>query len=101
MVYEQIFKWAFGVGKEILNNEKGEDLLKRLIFDIRAEETPGRFLEKLSERLTEYKTNINIEANVNLHPDLMWKKWHGDSFYYMKSAILTGFLNALSSPRGE
>jgi len=104
MKYEEFFKWAYSIGKTILNNEKydkekGEKLLKRLIFDIRAEETPGRFLEKLSERVVEYKTNANIQADISLHPELMYKKWHADSFYYMKSAVLTGFLNALSAGR--
>ena len=104
MPYEQIFKWAFGVGKNIINNErydkeKGVDLLKKLIFAVRAEETPGRFLEKLSELLTEYRTNTSISADVNMHPELFSREWHADSFYYMKSAILTGLLNALGSER--
>jgi len=107
--FERLFKWAFAIGKSIIHNpdkydeEKGRDLLKRLIFDIRAEETPGRFLEKLSERLTEYKTNTNIQANVEIHQEIMSKYWHADKFYYLKSAILAGFLNALSSQgsRGE
>ncbi|MEM3571136.1 MAG: hypothetical protein QW589_04320 [Candidatus Bathyarchaeia archaeon] len=98
---ERFFEWAFRIGKEIINNqrydkEKGKDLLKRLIFDIRAEETPGRFLEKLSGRITEYKTNTNIQANVYMHPEIMKREFYGDRFYYLKSAILTGFLNALS-----
>jgi len=105
-IYKKFFDWAFATGKNIINNEKydkekGRDLLKRLIFDIRAEETPGRFLEKLSERLTEYKINTNIQADVGLHPEIMSKIWHADKFYYLKAAILAGFLNALSDqPRG-
>ena len=103
-MFENIFKWAYVTGKNIIVNpryekSKGEDLLKRLIFDIRAEETPGRFLEKLSGRLTEYRTNTNIQADVNIHNEIMSRKWHGDSFYYLKSAILSGFLNALSSSK--
>ncbi|OQX86869.1 MAG: hypothetical protein B6D55_04955 [Candidatus Omnitrophica bacterium 4484_70.2] len=97
MGYEKFFGWAFATGKEILKANNGEKLLKRLIFDIRAEETPGRFLEKLSERITEYKTNTNIRADVEIYPEIMQKEWHADKFYYLKSAILTGFLNALSS----
>jgi len=113
MGFEKFFGWAFGTGKEILKVNNGEKLLKRLIFDIRAEETPGRFLEKLSERITEYRTNTNINANVRMNSELFgvefkkegdkWMrkekscfKWHGDSFYYMKSAVLAGFLNALA-----
>lgn len=105
MAYETFFDWAFAVGKAIIENkrydeEKGKELLRSLIFSIRAEETPGRFLEKLSEKLIEYRTNKNIQADVRIHPELMNRKWHADSFYYMKSAILAGFLNALSS-KGE
>ena len=94
---EKFFKWAFSTGRKILDCDNGEKLLKKLIFEIRSEETPGRFLEKLSERITEYKTNTNIQAKVDILPGLFEFKWHGDSFYYMKSAILAGFLNALSS----
>lgn len=101
MGFENFFNWAFRTGKEILKVSNGDKLLKRLIFDVRAEETPGRFLEKLSERITEYKTNTNIKADVNIHPEIMNKNWHGDKFYYLKSAILSGFLNALSSERGD
>jgi hypothetical protein len=105
-MFEDFFKWAFHTGKEIVNNqrydkEKGKDLLRRLIFDIRAEETPGRFLEKLSERITEYKTNTNIQADVSMKPEIMKKELYGDRFYYLKAAILTGFLNALSEEREE
>ena len=113
MGFEKFFGWAFGTGKEILKVNNGEKLLKRLIFDIRAEETPGRFLEKLSERITEYRTNTNIQAKVDIDQELFgiefkkegdkWIrkekscfKWHGDSFYYMKSAVLSGFLDALA-----
>ena len=102
MSYEVFFKWAYATGMRILENEKyeekkGIDLLKRLIFDIRSEETPGRFLGKLSERLTEYKTNVNIQADVSLNRKIFEGEWQGDSFYYLKSAILSGFLNALST----
>ncbi|RLG16584.1 hypothetical protein DRN69_00545 [Candidatus Pacearchaeota archaeon] len=100
MGFEKFFGWAFGTGKEILKANNGEKLLKRLIFDIRSEETPGRFLEKLSERITEYRTNINIQANISMNPEIMNKEWHADKFYYLKSAVLTGFLNALSSYKG-
>jgi hypothetical protein len=101
-MFEDYFNWAFSIGKEIINSksgkEKGKDYLKRLIYEIRSEDTPGRFLEKLSEKLTEYKTNANIQAKVYVLPDIMKKEiWHADKFYYLKASILTGFLNALSS----
>ncbi len=94
-IYNNIFKWAYRTGRTLV--EKNEDLLRRLIFEIRGEETPGRFLERLSEVLTEYRTNRNINVNVSILPALMERRWHADQFHYMKSAILTGFLNSLSS----
>jgi hypothetical protein len=102
--FSKFFNWAFAIGKDIIEKsvcgkERGKDYVKRLIFDIRAEESPGRFLNKLSQRLGEYKTNTNIQAPVNLLPEIFQfkDKWSGDSFYYLKSAILAGLLNALSS----
>jgi len=97
-LYSEIYNWAYAVGKTILKqSDKGEDLLRRLIFDIRGEDLPGRFLEKLSSRLTEYKTNRNIAVDVSMYGKLFEKRvWHGDQFRYMKSAILSGFLNSLS-----
>jgi hypothetical protein len=102
--FRKIFDWAFAVGKDIVNEskcgrDKGKDYLRRLIFDIRAEEMPGRFLDKLSQRLGEYRTNTNIQAPVSLLPEIFQsrERWSGDSFYYLKSAILYGLLNALSS----
>ncbi|MEM0168030.1 MAG: hypothetical protein QW515_05310, partial [Thermoplasmatales archaeon] len=101
----QLFNWAIKIGSNIVNNERmydkktGRDLLRLLIFDLRAEETPGHFLEKLSKRLMEYKTNTNIQADVGIHPEIMKRDWHADSFYYMKAAVLTGFLNVLSSAK--
>lgn len=94
-IYNSIFKWAYKTGKILV--EKNDDLLRRLIFELRGEETPGRFLERLSEVLTEYRTNRSINANVSILPVLMERRWHADQFHYMKSAILTGFLNSLSS----
>jgi hypothetical protein len=100
--FKDAFNWAFGTGEKIVDSkcgkDKGADYLKRLIFDIRAEETPGRFLEKLSKRLGEYKTNTNIQAQICLLPEIFEtaNSWRGDSFYYLKSAILAGLLNALS-----
>ncbi|MBS7657983.1 hypothetical protein KEJ20_02350 [Candidatus Bathyarchaeota archaeon] len=103
-MYEKFFDWAFAIGKDIIEKsvcgkDRGKDYVKRLIFDIRAEESPGRFLNKLSQRLGEYKTNTNIQAPVSLLPEIFQSKsrWNGDEFYYLKSAILTGLLNALSS----
>lgn len=101
-MYDQIYNWAYAVGRTILkNSDKGEDLLRRLIFDVRGEDLPGRFLEKLSNRLTEYKTNKNIAIDVSMYGKLFERKWHGDSFRYMKSTVLSGLLNSLATPRGQ
>ncbi len=100
-MYDKFFNWAFKTGMTIRcegtknPSERGEDLLRRLIFSIRAEQTPGRFLEKLSETLTEYKTNRNIGLDVGLHPEFFSQSWAADRFHYLKSSILAGFLNAL------
>lgn len=102
---QKFFEWAFSTGKNILGiragPDKGKDLLERLIYHIRAEETPGRFFERLSERLTEYRTNKGIQAEVSLLHGVMEEEWHGDKFYYVKAAILSGFLNALSARERE
>ncbi|MCL6579937.1 MAG: hypothetical protein K6T73_11285 [Candidatus Bathyarchaeota archaeon] len=97
-MYEEIYNWACAVGRTILKgSDKGDDLLRRLIFDVRGEDLPGRFLEKLSGRLTEYKTNRNIAIDVSMYGKLFEVRWHGDSFRYVKSAVLSGFLNSLAS----
>jgi hypothetical protein len=94
-MFEEIWNWAYATGMKI--KEKDEKLLRALIFDIRGEETPGRFLEKLSNKLSEYRTNKNIALNVSIKPEIVKERWHADKFYYMKAAILTGFTNALST----
>ncbi|MEM3382016.1 MAG: hypothetical protein QXQ11_07675 [Candidatus Bathyarchaeia archaeon] len=100
-MYDKFFDWAFEIGMTIRcegkkePSKRGEDLLRRLIFSIRAEQTPGRFLEKLSETITEYKTNRNIGLDVEMHPEFFNQSWSADRFYYLKSSIISGFLNAL------
>lgn len=93
-MYGKFFDWAFKTGKVI--KEVDEDLLRKLIFDIRGEETPGRFFNKLVNRLAEYRTNRNINLNLSIEQNLMQENWMGDKFYYIKASILSGFLNALS-----
>lgn len=94
-MFDEIWDWAYAIGIRI--RQKDEELLRALIFAIRGEETPGRFLEKLSNKLSEYKTNKNIALDVSVKPELVKEKWHGDKFYYMKAAVLTGLTNALSA----
>ena len=100
-MFEKYFGWAFSVGKAIINSgcgkERGRELVRRLIFEIRGEDTPGRFLDKLVERLSEYKTNTSIKAKIEILPEIMLKEeWRGDKFCYLKSSILAGLLNSLS-----
>jgi hypothetical protein len=94
-MYVEIWSWAYATGMKI--KEKDEKLLRTLIFDVRSEETPGRFLEKLSNKISEYRTNKNIALDVSIKPEIFKTTWHADKFYYMKAAILTGFTNALST----
>jgi len=97
-MFEEIWSWAYAIGITI--KQKDEKLLRALIFDIRGEETPGRFMEKMANKLSEYRTNKNIALDVSIKPELFKVKWHGDKFYYMKAAVLGGLTDALAT-RGE
>ena len=96
--YDKLCGWAYKTGQTIKEHVNGEDLLRKLIFNIRAEETPGRFLDKLSQTIVEYRTNRNIGLNIDIHKDLAREEqpWYADRFHYMKAAVLIGFANALS-----
>ncbi|MCS6768380.1 MAG: hypothetical protein RMJ59_04700 [Candidatus Nitrosocaldus sp.] len=96
-MYEIYYEWSYAIGRTIMGARNGEDLLRKLIFNIRAEETPGRFLDRLAQTLGEYKTNRNIGLDITIHKDIYKCEWFADSFYYLKSAILTGLLNALKT----
>ncbi|AFU57335.1 hypothetical protein Ngar_c03870 [Candidatus Nitrososphaera gargensis Ga9.2] len=93
-MYDTLYSWAFSIGMNI--KKKDEELLRKLIFEIRAEETPGRFLEKLANQITDYRTNRNINLDVSMHGLLFEQNWFADKFYYMKSSVLGGLLGALS-----
>ena len=98
--YSTIYSWAYATAKTILEKRKeagdGEDLVKRLIYSIRSEETPGRFLDKLATTLAEYRTNRAYNLNVNVHSHLLKLELRGDSFYFAKASILCGLLGALT-----
>ncbi|NOZ58915.1 MAG: hypothetical protein GXO66_04995, partial [Euryarchaeota archaeon] len=87
-MYDKINTWAFYLGRSIIENvenkDEGEGLVRRLLFDIRGEETAGRFLSKLSNRLADYKINMRLNIDTNLPPILYERTWMADSFYYMK-----------------
>jgi len=98
-MYDDIYRWALAIGKRIIEQRReeadGEDLVRRIIYDIRGEELPGRFLNKLSTRLAEYRTNVNLDLDVGAHPKVFEEKLWGNKFYYVKSAIISGLTNAL------
>jgi len=104
-MYNVLYSWAFATAKTILEKRKGfgdgEDLVRRLIFAIRGEETPGRFLDRLSTMLAEYRTNRAFNLNVSVHSMLLTMDLRGDSFHYAKAAVLAGFTDALTGERGE
>jgi len=95
--YDDLYNWAFAVGRRICDED--ENLLRSLIFSVRGEETPGRFLDKLSETIAEYRTNRAINLDVSLHSSIFAQNWFADKFYYLKASILSGFLNALATAR--
>ena len=98
-MFDTLFSWAFKIGKELTKID--EELVRRLIFEIRGEETPGRFLGKLSNKISEYKMSKNIRAEVDLHPLLFQQTWYADKFHYMKAAVISGLNNAIGSFEGE
>lgn len=93
-LYGKVFGWAFNIGVKI--KEKDDKLLRVLIFDVRGEETPGRFLAKLVNRISEYKTNRNISIDISVMSELFQEEFYGDSFHKLKASILAGLTNALS-----
>lgn len=100
-----IYSWAYKTAKIILDNRKeagdGEDLVKRLIYSIRSEETPGRFLDKLATTIAEFRTNRAYNLDVSVHSILLKSELRGDSFHLAKASILSGLLGALAFPARE
>jgi hypothetical protein len=100
-VYDVIYRWAYVTGRKVIEERKkvgqddGEDLVRRLIFDIRGEDLPGRFLDKLSSRLAEYKTNVGLDLDVSPHRRIYERKLWGNHFFYVKSAVISGLTNSL------
>jgi hypothetical protein len=94
-----IFEWSLNTGKTLA--EKDKKLGEILIFDLRSEDTPGRFLNKLSVRIADFnkRFGVNIEIPRQLYD--LENKISGDQFYYLKSAILAGLVNALYSKKEE
>ncbi|MEM3434380.1 MAG: hypothetical protein QXP27_09450 [Candidatus Methanomethyliaceae archaeon] len=78
-------------------NAGGEDLVKKLIFDIRGEQLPGKFLDKLMTRLAEYRTDRDLNLNaLEINPEVFGSVLWGNSFHYVKSAIMAGLVNSIS-----
>ena len=100
IMYERFYDWANDIGMKIVysTGESGTDLIKKIIFDIRGEQLPGKFLEKLMTRLAEYRTDRDLNlVDIEIDPEIFGETLWGNSFHYTKSAIIAGLLNAIAS----
>jgi len=91
-----IYRWAYAVSKSILESlgeQEGISRIRMIYYTIRGEETPGRFLEKLSKEIGE--AYFSTDTYVSITPEL-FQYLHGDMFYLAKAAVIMGMLNALS-----
>jgi hypothetical protein len=95
---KNIFKWSFKTGKTLA--EKDKKLGEILIFDLRSEDTPGRFLNKLSVRIADFNKRFGVDIEIP-HQLYLENRISGDQFYYLKSSILAGLVNALYSKKEE
>lgn len=88
--------WAFHIKSNIKNSSGDEKraLVEKLMYDIRGEQTPGRFFEKLTIRIVDY----NKRFNANISIPKVEEVW-GDKFYYVKSAVLAGLINSVSEKK--
>ena len=94
-----IYDWAYAISRTILEKlgrSEGVDKIRMIYYAIRGEETPGRFLEKLSKEVGE--ACFSADTSLSVTPKLL-QHIHGDMFYLAKAAVIMGLLNALS--RGE
>jgi len=95
-----IYEWACEISSKILDRlgkEEGIDRIKTIYYAIRGEETPGRFLEKLSKEVGEvfFSEGISSSKGQLVAYELLHHV-HGDMFYLAKAAVIMGLLNALS-----
>lgn len=99
---DKVYSWAYATASTILEKRKedGTELIRRLVFAIRGEETPGRFLDKLATTLIEYRTNRAYELPVSIPKFLTTTSLIGDIFHYVRAAILAGLLDAMASRQG-
>ncbi len=103
--YVKAFNWAFMVGKLIMDSQgrdEGEKLLKRLLYDLRGEDLPGRFRDVLMQDIYYLQTAREVESlkSISVPRFILEEGLYGDRFYYLKSAIIAGFMNALASSYG-
>jgi len=99
-MYDRFYDWANELGVKIVSSSgaRGTDLIKKIIFDIRGEQLPGKFLEKLTTRLAEYRTDRDLNLDdIEIDPEIFGQTLWGNSFHYTKSAIIAGLLNAIAS----
>jgi len=92
----RLYGWAYKIGLEVKKMDRGEDLLKRLLYDIRGESLPGRFREVLIENLM-YLFDTKELGYKKIPKSLLEKGVYGDKFHYIKAAILMGFMDALAT----
>lgn len=99
----KIYKWAYMVGRKILEVYNGEKLLERLIYNLRGEDLPGKFRDSLVKSIHYYSTARGIEAlkEIKFPEYILVSGIYGDKFYYFKSAILIGLMNALSTRKKQ
>jgi len=103
--YVKAFNWAYRVGSLIMESrgrEEGEKILKRLLYDLRGEDLPGRFRDVLMQDLFYLKTAKEVAGleGIGVPRFILEEGLYGDRFYYMKSAIIAGFMNALAASYG-
>ncbi|MGC9079467.1 MAG: hypothetical protein ACP5G1_01880 [Nanopusillaceae archaeon] len=103
MNVDAIYNWALYIGINIINasKENGREYIEEIIKEIRKEEMPGRFFSSLSSAIYEVVEKIKketgkIDFNLSINNKLFSEEYKGDSFYMVKSAILSGLINSLS-----
>lgn len=91
-----MFGFFYKLGKRILEVTGEVSLVEKLLFDLKAEQTPGRFFNKLSTRIADYNKKYP-DLSFSIPAGIIQSNVKGDKFFYLKSAIITGLLNSITS----
>jgi hypothetical protein len=95
-MYRDVYDWSKDIGDKLIK-AGGDDLVRRVVFDIRGEQLPGKFLDKLMTRLAEYKTDTDLNlTDLEINPEVFRGILWGNSFHYLKSAIMAGLVNSMA-----